>query len=117
MRSYFAPKSQHSCFNSSIPGRNSQLPSPELVGKVWAGNIHESIINSNDIDLPVELLELVWVGEVAWDVGFGAAGREGGWDTDDQAGPAGELVGEVDFVAGVLAEELDARDGVADFNL
>jgi hypothetical protein len=72
--------------------------------------LHESIVDGDDVDLAIELLELVGVGEVAWDVGFGAARRESGGDTDDQAWAAGELVGEVDLVAWVLAEEVDARN-------
>lgn len=46
-----------------------------------------------------------------------AAGREGGGNTNDQALAGLGGVGDVDLVAGVLAEELNARDGVADFDL
>lgn len=48
---------------------------------------------------------------------LGAAGGEGGGDADDERFARLGEVGDVDLVTRVLAEELDARDGVADLDL
>jgi hypothetical protein len=47
----------------------------------------------------------------------GAAGGECGGDTDDETFARGKLIGQLDFVAGRVFEELDVRDGVSDFDL
>ena len=80
-------------------------------------NLHKGIVDRDNIDATGILFELVRATEVAGDVSLGAAGREGGGNSEDQALARLGGVGDVDLVARVLAEELNTRDGVADFDL
>lgn len=47
----------------------------------------------------------------------GAAGGEGSRDADDETFAGLEFLGEVDLLAWRALEELNARDGVTDFDL
>jgi hypothetical protein len=66
---------------------------------------HKSIIHSQHKHLP-RTTQLV-TQHVTRDVGVRAARRESSGDTDDEALAGGEFLGEVDFVARGVLEDLD----------
>lgn len=83
--------------------------------KQECGDLHERIVDGDNKDLSSSL-ELVTV-HVAGNVGVGASGRESGGNTNDDTLGRGELVGEIDLVAGRVLEEVDIGDGITLLNL
>ncbi len=77
--------------------------------------LHESIVDRNDKDL-TSTVKLV-AQHVAGDVVIRAARRESSRNADDEAFARSEQLGEIDLVARRVLEDLDAGNGIADFNL
>jgi hypothetical protein len=82
---------------------------------VWVVILHESIVDCDDED-PTGTTKFV-THHVSWDVVVGAARGEGSRDADDETFAGLEFLGEVDLLAWRALEELNARDGVTDFDL